>query len=309
MHRDPIKRGETPKSCEICDAAAWDIQYRGRIRNGTFGNLSMDDCIVSKCSRCGVERLDESACKDEDFYKTEEYRRLLKETEDAAGFMAEHDILQLRNLTVLWPDSVRYRAVVDIGCGAGSFLDHIAGLARHKVAVEPCEAYHDSLEERGYHVYPFAKDAAFEWANKIDFAFCFSVVEHVQNPRAFLDDIRKLLKPKGRLIVSTPNCMDILMDLKGDTYQRFFYRTVHRWYFNQDSFKYCARQAGLEVIESRCIHRFGLSNAIAWLRDGRPTGSEVLKHLNSPMLDSFWKSYVESIGVGDYLYFKLIRES
>jgi SAM-dependent methyltransferase len=297
------------QSCEICGHSNWEERYRGEVRDGAFVNLSKEECVVAKCLQCGVERLNESACKSEDFYESDRYRRLLHEPEDVAGFMKEHDVTQLRNLSVLWPESIRNKNIADIGCAAGSFLDHVSGLAREKVAIEPSEDYHHSLKDRGYHVYPYAKDAAADWKEKIDFAFCFSVIEHVQNPRAFLNEIRELLNPDGKLILSTPNRLDIMMDLKGDEYKRFFYRSVHRWYFDAASFIYCAREAGLKVIEKHCVHRFGLSNAMAWLRDGKPTGDIPLPHLDSPLLDNFWKRYVESKGVGDYLYFKIKRES
>lgn len=294
--------------CEICGNSGWEIKYKGKVRDGAFGNLSKGDCVVAKCSLCGIERLNETACKDDEIYESDEYRRLLKEPLDAAGFMVEHDILQLRNLTVLWPESLRNKAIADIGCAAGSFLDHISGLARKIIAVEPCIAYHDSLKKRGYSVFSYAKDIGQEWYGKIDFSFCFSVIEHIENPRMFLSEIKELLAPEGKLIVSTPNCRDILMYLKGDEYKRFFYRAVHRWYFDVDSFKYCANEAGLNVLETYCVHRFGLSNAMAWLRDGKPTGSNNLPHLDSVLLDNFWKNYLESNGLGDYLYFKLERQ-
>ena len=165
------------QSCEICGNSTWEERYRGRVRDGAFGNLSEKACTVAKCLKCGIERLNESACQKEGFYKTKEYRRLLNQPEDIAGFMAGHDVLQLRNLTVLWPDSLRYKVIADVGCGGGSFLDHVSGIAREKIAIEPYAEYHDSLKSRGYHVYPFVKDAALEWAGKIDFAFCFSVIE------------------------------------------------------------------------------------------------------------------------------------
>lgn len=295
------------ESCEICSQPDWQVVYNGKIRDGAFGNLSQNDCIIGKCSQCGAERLNENACKEDDFYESEQYRRLLKEPEDAAGFMAEHDIIQLRNLSVLWPDSVRSKTVADIGCAAGSFLDHIAGLAKDRVAVEPCKGYHESLRERGNHVFSFTDDALPVWAEKVDYAFCFSVIEHIRNPIEFLKGIRALIKPGGKLIVSTPNAKDALLELKGYVYQQFFYRTVHRWYFDCDSFEYCSNRAGFKVAETKCVHRFGISNAIAWLRDNRPTGNKPIKYMEAPVLNGFWKSYLESIGVGDYLYFKLER--
>ena len=80
------------ESCGICGHDDWQIAYRGVVRDGAFRNFSKDDCIVAKCLICGVERLNETACKDDVFYETEEYRRLLKQPEDAAGFMEEHDL-------------------------------------------------------------------------------------------------------------------------------------------------------------------------------------------------------------------------
>ncbi|MBW1804093.1 MAG: class I SAM-dependent methyltransferase [Deltaproteobacteria bacterium] len=293
------------QSCEICGKADWQTQYQGRVRDGSFGNLSEDDCIVARCGECGVERLNESGCKNSDIYETEAYRRLLKEPDDVDGFMAAHDAIQLRNLIYLWPESLRSKVIADIGCAAGSFLDHVSGLARKIIAVEPCKVYHESLDERGYQVYAFTNEAAEDWAGRCDFSFCFSVIEHVDNPRTLLEEIRSLMAPKGKLIVSTPNRRDIMMDLKTPDYPRFFYRTVHRWYFDVDAFKYCANAAGLRVIDAQCVHRFGLSNAMAWMRDSRPTGSAFLPHMDDPILDNFWKGYLESKGVGDYLYFKL----
>jgi len=294
-------------SCEICGYSEWQTVFEGKIREGAFGNLTENDCVIARCSHCKVERLNESACKDENFYKKKDYRLLLKEPEDAIGFLAEHDILQLRNLSALWPDSVRNKSVADIGCAAGSFLDHVSALASQIIAIEPCDEYHDHLKGQGYAVYSSIEDTLSKWKERVDYAFCFSVIEHVLNPRSFLSSIKDLLKPGGKLIVSTPNRGDILMDLKGDEYRRFFYRVVHRYYFEQDSFEYCAKKAGLTIIESKCVNRFGLSNAMAWLRDGRPTGDTPLKHLDNPLLDNFWKNYLESIGCGDYLFFKLMK--
>lgn len=294
-------------ACEICGCSEWEIVHKGKIRDGAFGHLTEDDCFIGRCSRCMVERLDESSCKDESFYKNREYRRLLEQPEDATGFLTEHDMLQLRNLSAFWPVSLRNQCIADIGCAAGSFLDHVSSLAGDKIAIEPCEEYHDYLQKRGYIVFSSVEDAVPGWREKIDCAFCFSVIEHVPDPRSFLSSITDVLKPGGRLIVSTPNRRDILMGLKGDEYRRFFYRTVHRYYFDQKSFEYCAEAAGFTVTESKCIHRFGLSNAIVWLRDGRPAGDISLEHLDSPLLNNFWKTYLESMGLGDYLYFMLVK--
>lgn len=295
--------------CEICGSRNWQPQYNGKVRDGSFGNLSEEECVVARCPTCGVERLNDSACRDTDFYEGGEYKQLISEPEAEADSRADRNLLTAENLNIKWPDELKDKIVAEIGCAGGHFLKRMKRYADQIIAIEPSRIYHESLREQGYRVYPFVKDAIEEWGGKVDFSFCFAVIEHTQNPRIFLEEITDLLSTQGQFILSTPNRHDILMDLKVDDYKRFFYRTVHRWYFDAASFIYCAREAGLKVIETHCVHRFGLSNAMAWLRDGKPTGDIPLPHLDSPLLDNFWKRYVESKGVGDYLYFKIRRES
>jgi|TARA_B100000315_G_scaffold213510_1_gene211519 SAM-dependent methyltransferase len=294
--------------CEICGYNKWDAQFSGKIRDGAVGNFSNDESVILRCSKCGVERLNESCCKDADLYTGKKYRKLLSQPTTVEGFMEKYDSLQLRNLKAIWPDSVRGKTVADIGCAAGSFLDHISGLTKEVIAVEPCRDYHYSLINRGYSVYSYVNDAAGDWRGKVDYAFSFSVIEHISNPRLFLEEIGGMLSNNGKLLVSTPNRKDILMELAGDDYKRFFYRTVHRWYFDRKSFGYCADKAGFEVTRSICVHRFGLSNAMKWLRDSKPDENTPLPYLDDEVLDNFWKGYLESHGVGDYLYFELKRK-
>ncbi len=287
--------------CEICGTNEWKTTYEGPIRHGSFGNFSPQPAIVGQCAGCGVQRLREADCADAEIYETAAYRELLHQPTDADGFFAEHDILQLSNLAALWPEPVRGRTVADVGCAAGSFLDHVSGLAARAVAIEPCTDYHASLARRGYDVHSYASDAVIKLRGEVDLATSFSVIEHVGDPLSFLSEIRELLTSDGRLIVSTPNREDILQTLLPDDYPAFFYRAVHRWYFDAESLAALALQASLKVRKIHCTQRFGLSNTMRWLRDRKPGGREPLTNINA-LADSFWTGYLAAQGVGDYLY-------
>jgi cyclopropane fatty-acyl-phospholipid synthase-like methyltransferase len=251
--------------------------------------------------------LEESACKDDSFYAGKKYRELLGESSEAEGFWCQHDIQQIRTLNVLWPHPIRHRIVADVGCAAGSLLDHISGLASACLAIEPCREYHPSLRQRGYKVYDSILPALEEYKDRVDIVFSLATVEHVADPFAFFSEVRQLINPKGLFLVSTPNRQDILMDLLGEEYYQFFYRTVHRWYFDMESLSNLAQRCRFDIIQARWVQRFGISNTMAWLRDRKPTGDRPFPKMDDPLMNQFWKNYLESKGISDYLYLLLRR--
>lgn len=299
---------QASSECEICGAHDWKKVREGAVRAGSFGKFSDEGAIIWRCGYCGVERLDEKNCHGDEIYASKDYRVLLEQAQDAGGFLEQNDHLQLEKLDQIWPISLRDKVVADVGCAAGSFLDHVSGLAGKTIAIEPCIEYHNSLANRGHTVFPSCEAAIKAEFPAMDFIFSFSVIEHVANPRTFLTDLSQLMAPSSRLLISTPNRNDVLMGLLPDDYPAFFYRTVHRWYFDQESFIRCAELSGLKVLESRCVHRFGLSNAMIWLRDRKPGGILSLPSV-SALMDSCWQASLAQAGTGDYLYFWLEKSA
>ncbi len=173
-----------------------------------------------------------------------------------------------------------------------------------QVAIEPSAVFSGSLAQRGYRVYPYARKALRNWAEQIDHAFSIQVIGHVHNPRSFLMKIQELLSPGSRLVISTPNRNDILMALLPDNFPEFFYRTVHRWYFDARSLAECARSAGFDVVETRFAHRYGMSAAISRLRDRRLMGRSRIDAIR-PLADDLWRSYLEQSNQADCIYMTL----
>ena len=298
---------DTFAACEICGGRDWTCVYRGDIRDGVFGRVRAD-ALVARCNGCKADRLEETACPDESFYETDEYRRKLQQELTAAGHYAVTDELQLFTQQVLWPRSFRGRTIADIGAAGGSFLDSVSGAAARCIAVEPCTIYHDVLRERGYDVFPYTRAAQAKYRGQVDLAVSILVIEHVRNPRVLLEEIRPLLTPSGVLVISTPNRDDVLMKLLPQAFPAFFHRVVHRWYFDAASLATCARLAGFDVLDTRYVHRYGMANALAWLRDGRPTGRSTMDGI-SPLADQLWSSYLSQTGQSDCLYMLLTPAS
>lgn len=291
-------------ACPLCGNDQWTLIYQGDVRNGPFGSSCPGE--VARCSGCGVDRLGESSCLDDQAYASEHYRLHLGQSHDLQHHRAEHDHLARFTLEVSWPDSLRNLVVADVGCGGGVLLDHLNGRPQTLLAIDPDPGFRASLESRGYRWYPDAEQACQEWGGSVDRIFTIQVIEHVSDPLAFLRDIQRLLTPGGSLVLSTPNRNDILMSLLPDDFPSFFYRVQHRWMFDADSLRRCAEQAGLVVEEVRSVHRYGFSNAVHWLRDRRPRGLKALAPLDRTV-DGLWRTWLEDKGFADTLYLRARR--
>lgn len=286
--------------CEICGANDWNEVYAGPIREGAFGSL-IPDAAIARCGQCQADRLAEGCCPSGDIYESEAYRAKLKEDVDLNGYYKVSDPIQIFTQEILHHYPVRGKVIADIGCAGGAFLDHVAGLARGLVAIEPGEQYWSSLKARGYQVFPYAHLADSTVRGSVDMAVTIQVIEHVLNPREFLEAAASLLSPDGIVLVSTPNRADILTNLLPGDYPQFFYRSVHRWYFDEEALVCCAALAGLEPVRVHYKHRYGLSNALRWLRDRRPTGNGTLPGI-SELADGLWRNYLENEKLSDCLY-------
>jgi hypothetical protein len=152
--------------------------------------------------------------------------------------------LQIHTLGAIWPYSVRGLNIADIGCGGISLLDYLKGASNEMLAVEPYEVFRTDLIKRGYNTYPYSRDTLEDWNSKVDRAFNIQVIELTHNPVEFLSKIRPLIATDGRRVISTLNRNDMLFELLNDELPAFFYRVVHRWYFNVESLCICAERAG-----------------------------------------------------------------
>jgi SAM-dependent methyltransferase len=176
-------------------------------------------------------------------------------------------------------------------------------LASATLAIEPSRSFHPVLAGKGHQVFSYCDDVPAEWHGRVDTAVCFSVVEHVADPVSLLRSVRRLLRPGGELLLSTPNLDDWMLELLPEEYGAFFFRTVHSWYFDAASLKRLAAAAGFAECAVQHVHRFDLSNALLWLRDRRPSGQGTVSV--APPVSAAFRSWLESTGRSDYLYARL----
>lgn len=283
-------------NCKICHSTNLSIVYEGDIRHGKFGNFLKNQQIF-ECSNCGVQFYKQSKID----YVSSEYRDLVQKDSSEEMYYKLHDDEQLHNLNILGLHSLRDKDIADVGCGAGSFLDSVSGIAQTKIAIEPFKAYQAILKQKNYTVYSYTEDLI-QVGQQVDIATSFAVLEHIEDPVRFLSQIKQIVKPGGYILISTPNSQDALLELIGDPYKSFYYRSVHYWYFNQKSLQYIADILGFKNVEFFYKHKFDTSNLIYWLKDHKPTGlkkTNILSELDPVLISNF-----EKIQRSNFLYAK-----
>jgi SAM-dependent methyltransferase len=107
--------------------------------------------------------------------------------------------------TVALEDLRGSQRVLEIGCGAGAFIRRLQRLG---CTVEGVELNEDALataRDAGLPVRRLTLDELFQAGCRYDAICAFQVLEHVPDPKTFLEDMIQLLNDGGRLILSVPD--------------------------------------------------------------------------------------------------------
>jgi SAM-dependent methyltransferase len=144
---------------------------------------------------------------------------------------------------------------LDLGCGLGSFTAELAQAGSHPIGVEVAEAalrraraLHPSIDFR---LAPIdgplpLEDSAF------DLTWCSEVIEHVGDTARWLSEVRRVLAPGGRLLLTTPSHGRLRVALGG--VERFSEPLGdHLHLYTRRSLEQLLREFGFGRIEIRSV--------------------------------------------------------
>lgn len=171
--------------------------------------VSRETFTIAQCDSCGFKFTNPRPEEHQlgKYYQSEEY---ISHSNTDKGFInsAYQSVRKYTLLKKLQLISRYYRTgkILDIGCGTGEFLKTMSQAKWNTLGIEPDEqARKQCIEKHGLDVREEARlkqlpDAEF------DVITMWHVLEHVPRLNERLEDLKRLLKPNGMIIIAVPNC-------------------------------------------------------------------------------------------------------
>jgi len=165
-------------------------------------------------------------------------------------------------------------AVLDVGCSSGAFLFQLRkrwSVDYQILGTDASGPPLDYAESRGVAVVrgDFLESEQLKVRAPFDAITFWAVIEHLAEPKRFLEKAHSLLKPRGLCIVLVPNVGSLATRLLGRRY-RYVY-AQHLNYFSATTLARLASAVGFQVLTIRFLH---FNPVVIW-QDLRGGGREV----------------------------------
>jgi SAM-dependent methyltransferase len=226
-------------------------------------------------SPCGLAFFEPRIAGDKAFYD-DLYTRLGHEGPWTGTAATRSDYA--RAATFVRPDD----KVLDVGCGAAAFARHIRA-ARYVGLERSVEARRVAAEVRGETI---AEHAA-RHRDAYEMVCAFHVIEHVAEPRLFVGDMLRCLRPGGRLVIAVPTWPSAMTDIPNFALNA---PPHHLTWWSERSLSALADIFGLAVEAIEALPASPALGIVYWIGRAAPklTGARFFRHAWSWHLGLLW---------------------
>lgn len=135
--------------------------------------------------------------------------------------------------------------ILDIGTAGGAFLDAATQYGYRAYGMEPSADLVHRGKARGLNIEQGTIESHNFEPNSFDMVCLWDVIEHLPDPKAALNEVKKLLKPEGILLINYPDIGTWQAKIAG---KRFWWiLSVHLHHFTRKSIVDICRRTGFEA--------------------------------------------------------------
>jgi SAM-dependent methyltransferase len=242
-----------------------DIHYLTACPVGCAKPFSTSDIVLPegplvRCTECGQLI---SQCSETQYLRSLQTFDTSTGTFPGAESLGRHEEVsarRLRKVLALLGKQPEEARLLDVGCSSGAFLMTARKMGLDTAGVEPSAEAAETARRAGLNVFTgFLEAARFPDAS-FDAATLIEVIEHLRDPRPLLAECRRVLKPGGILLITTPNAASWTAGLMGSRWDGFNLTAMggHVSFFNPRSIRLIAARTGFELvrIETRNVRFF-----------------------------------------------------
>ncbi|MBO9572708.1 MAG: class I SAM-dependent methyltransferase, partial [Chitinophagaceae bacterium] len=233
-------------SCPVCYSTA--ISRAITAVDHTVSNKSFE---IWQCSNCSLRFTQDVPGPEEigAYYKSENY---ISHTETKKGIVNSL-YLQVRRFTLAGKrkliekiTGVKRGTLLDIGAGTGAFVNYMSeagwkaeGLEPDDEAIKRAAAVHGiqlKPSSELFNLSPASYDAITMW----------HVLEHVHDLHAYIEQLKKLIRPSGRIFIAVPNYTSYDADHYSSSWAAYDVPR-HLYHFSPASMKVLMTEHGLRI--------------------------------------------------------------
>jgi SAM-dependent methyltransferase len=197
-------------------------------------------------------------------------------------------------------DRVTPGRLLDIGCSCGYFLEVAAARG---FDVRGVEFSRNAIAAASAQIRPRIFEGALENLpddTPFDVVSAFDLIEHVPDPRAFLRDCARRLKPGGVLLISTPDTGHFLRYLMGSRWP-MLQPMQHLFLFSRRALDRALRAEGFDHVSVNTAYKtLSLEYLLNQIKPLNPTLSRALGALTRVAPSSFLRGY-RRVNIGEIL--------
>ena len=195
----------TYQRCPVCDSTG--IQQVFTARDHTVSSQSFGIWQCAHCSLRFTQNIPEQS-EIGSFYKSVNY---ISHSETNKGIV-NWLYLRVRKLTlsskrrfIEEETGIKKGMLLDIGAGAGAFVHHMKQYNWNAEGVEPdSHAIERAKQEYGLQLHPSSHLFSFQ-GEIFDAITMWHVLEHVHDLHGYIDHIKSICKPGGKIFIAVPN--------------------------------------------------------------------------------------------------------
>lgn len=164
----------------------------------------------------------------------------------------------------LFKDTDYKPAVLDIGCAAGALLVFLREQGWHVTGVEisPCANF--AKDERGLDVRNIPLEDNKFPDNSFDVILASHLIEHLNNPGAFLAETFRILKKSGYIFITTPNINGFQSCLFGSRWRSAIFD--HLYLFSKRTMLRMLKEKGFMIESCHTWGGLAAGTAPQWLK-------------------------------------------